>query len=619
MFATTAPASGRIRAMVVSLLGSDKLINRPRFSQIAANALLATALLGVLGFLIAKTRNVDFDTHNLIVANLRDLKQIDAQWNIDIFKSKTGINNNYDPVAQPLAVIRQLAADLKAKTSQTPGNDALAGKLKSFEDAMNTKIVAIERFKSQNAIYRNSTRYLPTAYAALIDSAKQSGMPAAKLSELDVAWSAAFSDTLTYNLTPEPGLKDAVTTKIAALEERAAIYPPDVAAAAMTLSAHMSTTLKQQELGAMLLDEVSRFPTAKKVDELSDAYGQVHESRLFEQQFYRQCLIVYSGLLLIFLAYLGFRLLRSYKQLGVVASDLRIANFDLRESQAQLVQSEKMSALGQMVAGIAHEINTPLAYVKGTLDVIKERMGSVRLLADTSHAFATKMQLHESDPDAERPEHLVEGFVAVSVAARTIAKSNHLGEMDTMIDDGSHGIEKISEIIRSLKNFSRLDRAQISDYQLSEGIDSTLVLANSLLKGKVVVEREYGEVPSVTCSPSQINQVFLNIITNAAQAMGDAGGKLVIRVERHDVKTVRVEISDDGEGIPTEVVPKIFDPFYTTKAIGVGTGMGLSISYKIIEAHGGKILVDTERGIGTCFTILLPIRQPKTDKSVFSD
>ena len=271
------------------------------------------------------------------------------------------------------------------------------------------------------------------------------------------------------------------------------------------------------------------------------------------------------------------------------------------------------------MAGIAHEINTPLAYVKGTIDVMKERMGSVRLLADTSHAFATKMQLHESDPDAERPEHLVEGFVAVSAAARTIAKSNQLGEMDTMIDDGSHGIEKISEIIRSLKNFSRLDRSKVSDYQLSEGIDSTLVLANSLLKGKVVVEREYGEVPPVTCSPSQINQVFLNIITNAAQAMGDAGGKLVIRVERHDVKTVRVEISDDGEGIPTEVVPKIFDPFYTTKAIGVGTGMGLSISYKIIEAHGGKILVDTERGIGTCFTILLPIKQPKTDKSVFSD
>ncbi|MGB0127976.1 MAG: ATP-binding protein, partial [Rhodocyclaceae bacterium] len=142
--------------------------------------------------------------------------------------------------------------------------------------------------------------------------------------------------------------------------------------------------------------------------------------------------------------------------------------------------------------------------------------------------------------------------------------------------------------------------------------------AKNMLKNKVTIDRQYEETPPIKCAPSQINQVFLNIITNAAQAIPEKG-VITLRTGMHDPQTVRVEIQDDGSGIPAEVLPKIFDPFFTTKDIGKGTGMGLSISYKIIEGHGGRIEVDTEAGLGTTFSILLPIDQPEVREEVVED
>jgi signal transduction histidine kinase len=313
------------------------------------------------------------------------------------------------------------------------------------------------------------------------------------------------------------------------------------------------------------------------------------------------------------LAYLAWRLIRSFRQLGSANQALRHANVELKESQIQLVQSEKMSALGQMVAGIAHEINTPLAYVKGTLDVMKEHLGKAHDLANSSHRFAVALRDRNMDRQALNAQYL-----QVASLSRDVVENKRFEELDSMLNDGSHGIGQISEIVLNLKNFSRLDRANVANFDVRKGLDSTLLLARNLLKNHVTVHTEYLEIPEIVCSPSQINQVFLNIITNAAHAMGESG-TLILRTEKHDEKMVRVEIQDDGGGIPASALPKIFDPFFTTKPIGEGTGMGLSISYKIIEAHGGKILVDTEPGIGTTFSILLPISQVRQTPAFIED
>lgn len=577
------------------------------------NILVGVILVAILGFLFSKTQSVDFDLHNEIIGSLRQLKQIDAEWNIDVFKSKMGINNNYDPVAQPLPLIRELETNITQKTEQSPGGMALLAMLKSFQETMSSKMSMIERFKSQNSIYRNSTNFLPTAYDDVIETARKSGLAGAKLAEVEALVSPVFSETLTYNLTPDAQLKEKIAKDVADLQQRSEQFPGEVKDSVGVLLAHINTTLRQQEIGANLLNELSALPTGKKIDELSDAYGKLHETRLTDQQLYRQLLIAYSVLLLLLLGYLGWRLLRSYRTLGKVNGALTEANQQLRESQVQLVQSEKMSALGQMVAGIAHEINTPLAYVKGTLDVMKEHLSKVHDLANSSHEFATSLRNKEQDK-----QRLNAQYLQVATLSKDVVENKRFEELDAMLNDGTHGIGQISEIVVNLRNFSRLDRANVANFDVRKGLDSTLLLAKNLLKHRVTVEREYLDIPDIMCAPSQINQVFLNIITNAAHAMGEHGN-LILRTELHDPATVRIEIQDDGGGIPTDVLPKIFDPFFTTKPIGEGTGMGLSISYKIIEAHGGRIIVDTEPGIGTTFSILLPITQASKGAAIIDD
>ena len=577
------------------------------------NIFVAVILILLLGVLFNKTRAVDFDAHNEIISNLRQLKQIDAEWNIDVFKSKMGINNNYDPVAQPLPLIRELQGGLTQKTTQSSKSDEMLGMLKAFQEAMSNKVSMIERFKSQNSIYRNSTNFLPTSADEVVATAKRVGVSGAKLAEIEATVGSIFSQTLTYNLTPDTALKEKITTEAAALKQKNEQYPVEVRDAFDVLLAHIGTTLKQQEVGANLLNELSALPTSKKIDELNDAYAKSHEQQLLDQQFYRQLLIAYSVFLLILLAYLAWRLIRSFRQLGNVNSALRKANVDLQESQIQLVQSEKMSALGQMVAGIAHEINTPLAYVKSTLDVMKEHLGKAHDLANSSHLFAVSLRDKNTDKQALNAQ-----YIQVATLSRDVVENKRFEELDSMLNHGSYGIGQISEIVLNLKNFSRLDRANVANFDVRKGLANTLLLAKNLLKNHVTVETEYLEVPEIVCSPSQINQVFLNIITNAAHAMGEQG-TLILRTEQHDEKTVRIEIQDDGGGIPTSALPKIFDPFFTTKPIGEGTGMGLSISYKIIEAHGGQILVDTEPGIGTTFSILLPISQTRQTPAFIDD
>jgi signal transduction histidine kinase len=179
-------------------------------------------------------------------------------------------------------------------------------------------------------------------------------------------------------------------------------------------------------------------------------------------------------------------------------------------------------------------------------------------------------------------------------------------ELGNMLGDGLHGIEQINEIVTNLKNFSRLDRSKVSRFNLNEGLDSALIIARNAVKTKTIV-KNYGDIPPVECSPSQINQVFLNLITNAAQAIPDKTGTITLNT-RQEGDQVKVEVADNGHGIARDVLPKIFDPFFTTKEIGQGTGLGLAIAYKIVTEHGGSISVQSEVEKGTVFTVTLPVK-----------
>lgn len=259
-------------------------------------------------------------------------------------------------------------------------------------------------------------------------------------------------------------------------------------------------------------------------------------------------------------------------------SDLEETNRHLKEARAQLVQSEKMASLGQLVAGIAHEINTPI--------------GAINSMHDT--LFRTLDRLKEFIQQ-ELPED-----------CRQIPK---LEAAFKLIDDSNSviksGAERVINIVTRLKSFARLDEADLKTVDIHEGIEDTLVLIHHELKHNITIVKNYGDIPPISCFPSQLNQVFLNLLVNSKQAIKDKGIITITTCVKN--KKVHIKFSDDGVGIPKESVSRIFDPGYTTKGIGVGTGLGLSISYNIIQNHRGEIKVTSELGNGTEFLIVLPM------------
>ncbi|MFK8186233.1 MAG: ATP-binding protein [Phormidesmis sp.] len=265
---------------------------------------------------------------------------------------------------------------------------------------------------------------------------------------------------------------------------------------------------------------------------------------------------------------------------------------ELQETQAQLIQTEKMSSLGQMVAGIAHEINNPISFIQGNVNPLNDYLNDlVDLLKTYQEAYPNPTEAVLDKRDEIEVEFLVEDAAKI-------------------LNSMKMGTQRVRDIIVSLRNFSRLDEAAIKDVDLCEGLDSTLLILNHRIKDGVTIVKSYDELPMVWCSPAQINQVFTNIIVNALDAMFEADvepKQLEITTRTLPSEHVQVCIKDSGPGMPPEVKSKIFDPFFTTKPVGKGTGLGLGICFKIIQQHQGTIEVHSEPGKGTEFVIALPI------------
>lgn len=280
---------------------------------------------------------------------------------------------------------------------------------------------------------------------------------------------------------------------------------------------------------------------------------------------------------------------------------------ELKQSQMRLIQSEKMSALGQMVAGVAHEINTPLAYSRGSVAYVHEQWPTLVTLLEQSSRQAELLADADVDATALRKQ-----LTVVADLARTLHEEEVLTDMGDLLATSLTGLDQISEMVTTLKDFSRLDRKKVDRVNLNEGLDRALLIAQNTLKYKVEVVKRYGALPLVTCAPSQINQVFLNLLVNAAQAISDSGTiTLTTRATREHVEVL---VEDTGQGIPADIMPHIFEPFYTTKDVGAGTGLGLSISYQIIEQHAGTMSVTSTVGQGTRFTLKLPLDQTDTTR-----
>ena len=407
-----------------------------------------------------------------------------------------------------------------------------------------------------------------------------------------------------------------------AFAEKAALIGQHAAARARLAAATDGTRTQALAEEDRLFQQAYFASTGPRLDLLNRSIERAFDNLADEAGRYRMLLLFYSGFLLTVLLYLAYRVYQSAAEIRSVNLQLKEANeglerrvaertseltqalAKLKESEAMLIQSEKMSSLGQMVAGIAHEVNTPLAYVKSSLEAVRGGLADTARLADQVEKLIALVG-SESPDEAQ----LAERFAAVQELVAGLLQGGALAQVDTLVKDGLYGIAQISDIVTSLKDFSRLDRAKVADFDLNGGIESALTIGRNHLKHRTV-KKLFGQIPKVSCSPSQINQVFLNLLTNAAQATPDSGGAITVRTMLRDPEHVAVEVIDNGHGIPPDVLKKIFDPFFTTKEVGKATGLGLAISYKIIESHGGRIQVASEVGKGTRFTVILPVRPP---------
>ncbi len=271
------------------------------------------------------------------------------------------------------------------------------------------------------------------------------------------------------------------------------------------------------------------------------------------------------------------------KDLEKKIKELEVANREIQQTQAQLVHTSKMVSLGQLVAGIAHELNNPIGFIYANMTHLKEYSEKLIGLIEVAEKNPAKLTAAKKDVEFD---YIVE-------------------DLPKLIRSCEDGARRTRDIVVGLRNFSRLDEAKLKEVDLAEAIRNTLDLLTGELKTRVKVETDFAAVPKVKCYASQINQVLMNLLTNAAQAIDDEG---IIRIKTwQDQDMVKLSIKDDGHGISKKNLEKIFDPFFTTKPVGQGTGLGLSISYGIVKKHGGEIDVISEQGKGTEFIVSLPI------------
>ena len=567
-------------------------------------------LLILIG-LFFKTQTFNVDRYYQALDDLRKLQQNDVTINASILKSRFGLTANYDSLVADWASfhssLTQTQKDLQNAIQQR--NLGITQQFTELQEIVDRKENEVEQFKSKLSVLQNSLRYFPIVTNGLIQDLDS-------IQRLDRALpqklESLLQEILIYNLNGREDLRPSIITSLNQLENPSQKLTGELNDRLINVIKHAETIIRVQTEISLLIQELVNRPSGATIDQLIVDYEIYHKQILQESNNYR--LILYALMISLFVYvvilfqarqkshYLQLSNERLEYQVHDRTQALEKTLQDFQQSQAQLIQAEKMSGLGQLVAGIAHEVNNPINFIYGNIKPAQQYTNDLFKLLNL-------YILHYPQPHLEIQEMIEEvdlGFMSE--------------DLTKLLNSMKFGADRIRDLVLSLRNFSRLDEADRKQADLHEGIDSTVLILQHRLKLKGNYEEiqlvyDYGELPIVNCYPGQINQVLMNILANGIDALEEACEKdnsfiptIQIRTQSIEEHQVQIQIIDNGPGIPKAVLDRIFDPFYTTKPIGQGTGLGLSISYQIIvEKHGGTLECFSEPGQGTEFRIRLPL------------
>lgn len=599
------------------------MTRRKRFTWFLI-AILGTLLTSALLFLYVKTRDYDPSGYFEKVALLRQIKELDAHWELDAMKSKIGINKSYDPLVAPLPDLRSLRLQLDAIVGHqsSDGNRTQVNASTAFWRAFQQKNTLIEHFKSHNSVLRNSLVFLPTAAADAHERLRQEagGNPRVVESVGDSVDRVLLA-TLVYEQAGSDDRAGEIETELGNLA--AAIkkggLPPHVNDYVDIFVAHVQTVLREHKVVNELLNRIAAVPTAARIDDINNLLNQVQQRDSVQAQRDRQYLLIFAAALIGLLLYAAARLIHSHAVINRVNTELQLANdtleqrvqqrtSELRKAQAELVTAARQAGMAEIATNVLHNVGNVLNSVNVSAGVLSSHVRTskaqgiskvVQLMNE--HAGDLSDFMTRDQKGRMLPDYLQK--LAEVVAAEQQSMIEELAQLTKSVDH-------IKDIVATQQSYAGASTV-FEPVQLRDLIEDALRMsAGSLSRHQVNVVKEFAVVPALLLDKHRILQILINLIGNAKHAMDavlDRQHQMTLRLGMAQDGAVRVQVSDNGEGIPPENLARIFEHGFTTRKSG--HGFGLHSCVLAAQEMGGSLTVQSDGvGKGATFTLVLPIR-----------